>query len=43
MSNYYRVCMQVTMLICNNGHVGKTGHKDFKTKQFVEAARKKRR
>eukprot|EP00090_Calanus_glacialis_P046443 TRINITY_DN9124_c0_g1_i1.p1 TRINITY_DN9124_c0_g1~~TRINITY_DN9124_c0_g1_i1.p1 ORF type:complete len:1049 (-),score=416.15 TRINITY_DN9124_c0_g1_i1:332-3478(-) len=34
---------QVTMLICNNGNVDKEGHKMFRTKQFVEAAKKMKR
>jgi len=34
---------QVTMLICNNGNVDKEGHKEFRTKQFVESAKKMRR
>jgi len=34
---------QVTMLICNNGYVSKTDHKEFKTKRFVEAVKKRRR
>jgi len=34
---------QVTMLICNNGYVEKEGHKAFKTKQFVDLAKKKKR
>merc|ERR1712088_301872 len=34
---------QVTMLICNNGYVSKTDHKEFKTKRFVEAVKKWRR
>merc|ERR1712059_170214 len=31
---------QVSMLICNNGNVGKSNHKKFRTGQFVVAARK---
>merc|ERR1712096_474285 len=31
---------QVTMLICNNGGVMKKGSKDFRTKSFVEKAKK---
>merc|ERR1712098_708357 len=34
---------QVTMLICNNGYVAKTDHKEFKTKSFLDAVKKKRR
>ena len=34
---------QVTMLICNNGYVAKTDHKEFKTKSFLDAVKKKKR
>merc|ERR1712059_199019 len=34
---------QVTMLICNNGNVDKEGHKMFRTKQFVESAKRMKR
>jgi len=33
---------QVTMLICNNGNVQKTGHKSFRTKHFVDQVKKRR-
>merc|ERR1712079_569960 len=33
---------QVTMLICNNGNVKKTGHKSFRTKHFVDQVKKRR-
>ena len=31
------------MLICNNGNGDKEGYKMFRTKQFVEAAKKMKR
>jgi len=31
------------MLICNNGNVDKEGHKMFRTKQFVESAKRMKR
>merc|ERR1712083_1294106 len=35
---------QVTMLICNNGNVGrKSSHKDYRTSKFLESAKKRRR
>jgi len=34
---------QVTMLICNNGYVSKTDQKEFKTKSFLDAVKKKKK
>ena len=35
---------KVTMLICNNGNVGrKSSHKDYRTSKFLESAKKRRR
>ena len=34
---------QVTMLICNNGKVNKSGTGDFDTSKFIEKAKKFRR
>merc|ERR1719510_2206338 len=35
---------QVTMLICNNGNVGKkSSHKAYRTSKFLESAKKRRR
>ena len=35
--------IQVTMLICNNGKVNKSGTADFDTSKFIEKAKKFRR